>query len=373
VERLFVFCRWVVAVALFALVGPLVVPGVGRVRAASCGPSMTLVSGADDLRGVAVLSSRNAWAVGTAVSHPLILHWNGTGWSVQRNPNPSGPYHSVLYGVAATSSTDAWAVGTTDGDTSALIDHWNGKRWTIAPSPRVGGKLYAVSAISPRNVWAVGYDGSAGPLIEHWDGTAWTVQPTPPLTGTGAITALRGVVAISPSDVWAVGYYDLLKDGVVRALIEHWNGSDWTIQPNPVLPSTSDTLLYGVAAASAHNVWVVGDFRGGTTRLIERWNGKNWNIQLGARPGELLGVAAITAKDAWAVGDHWDVNRQTLREHWNGKRWTAQQPLQLGRYRGGQLFGVAAASPTAAWAVGDKLDASGNGRGVLVNLAPHCG
>ena len=68
--------------------------------------------------------------------------------------------------------------------------------------------LLGVAALSASDAWAVGsVPHPNGVMIEHWNGTAWTVQATSPLDGT-----LFGVAAVSPSDTWAVG--------------EDYNGSD---------------------------------------------------------------------------------------------------------------------------------------------------
>ena len=61
--------------------------------------------------------------------------------------------------------------------------HWDGTSWSLIPSPDPGGgdagasQLFAVSAVSPTDVWAVGlYTGDIAidTLILHWDGTAWS-------------------------------------------------------------------------------------------------------------------------------------------------------------------------------------------------------
>jgi hypothetical protein len=40
-------------------------------------------------------------------------------------------------------------------------------------------------------------------LIEHWNGTQWSVVPSPNLMGNNL---LRGVAIVSANDVWAVGF-----------------------------------------------------------------------------------------------------------------------------------------------------------------------
>src|SRR3954451_20005135 len=94
--------------------------------------------------------------------------------------------------------------------------------------------LYGVTAISPDNAWAVGEQlmgGTDKPLIEHWNGSSWSVVPSP--TPVGALySRLKSVDAVSANNVWAVG--DLgLRRGVERTLIEHWNGTSWHRVPSP--------------------------------------------------------------------------------------------------------------------------------------------
>src|SRR5205823_6918711 len=124
---------------------------------------------------------------------------------------------------------DVWAVGF-DGN-GTLTEHWNGTKWQVVLTPKVGTKdvLAGVTAISPGDIWAVGYsyiheNGSdRQTLALHWDGNSWQIVPTPNV----AVTAneLRGVAAVSTADVWAVGMSD---DSNPEALIEHWDGVEWT-------------------------------------------------------------------------------------------------------------------------------------------------
>jgi len=62
-------------------------------------------------------------------------------------------------------------------------------------------------------------------LIEHWNGSAWSVNSTSVVTGYAA--QLTGVVDLSPSNAWAVG------KGGGGSLLEHWNGTTWGLVPIP--------------------------------------------------------------------------------------------------------------------------------------------
>src|SRR5437899_949601 len=82
------------------------------------------------------------------------------------------------------------------------------------------------------------------------------------------------------NDVWAVEYLTKPNPGGTQTLIEHWDGSQWTMVSSPNPGSVRDEL-YGVAAISANDVWAVGDsFNGGNSNnltLIEHWDGTSWS------------------------------------------------------------------------------------------------
>jgi hypothetical protein len=67
------------------------------------------------------------------------------------------------------------------------------------------GGVSAVAALSPTNVWAVGAGpGSSGDipaaLIEHWNGTSWSIVSTP-----SGPRSLAGMTALSGGTVIAAG------------------------------------------------------------------------------------------------------------------------------------------------------------------------
>src|SRR5437763_2573250 len=60
---------------------------------------------------------------------------------------------------------------------------------------------------------------------------AWSVVPSP---NSGMMdNYLNGVVSISLSNVWAVGYSQPNLGGPSQTLIEHWNGTSWSIVSSP--------------------------------------------------------------------------------------------------------------------------------------------
>src|SRR5207248_7564803 len=135
---------------------------------------------------------------------------------------------------------------------------------SMVPSPNLGQNydrnyLQGVAAVSSKNVWAVGFYMSSNggwrqPLIEHWNGTAWSIVPIP---NPSSDSRLYGVAAVSSNDIWAVGYYWDDDHISIHTLVEHWDGTAWSIVPSPNPVSGDYSQLHGVAA-SGTDVWAVG-------------------------------------------------------------------------------------------------------------------
>ncbi len=194
-------------------------------------------------------------------------------------------------------------------------------------------QLNAVAAVSARNIWAVGYSISGSgeqPLIEHWNGTMWSIVPAPdPNPGPNAY------------DVWA-------------------DGRQWSIVANAQLPTGFDGgVLSGIEEVSAHNIWAVGDSFNNATELtrslIEHWNGKQWSIVASPNTGPnsafLNGVAEVSAHNIWALGSPLG-SGPSFTEHWDGKRWSIVAiPHPTGSVLS-TLFGIAEVSAHDVWTVG---------------------
>ncbi len=257
------------------------------------------------------------------------------------------PGKGVLSGVAVISANDVWSVG--NQGLKTLTEHWDGSAWKIVASPNQGTNdtLNGVAAISTSDVWTVGWQyfpktSAYTPLIEHWDGTKWSLVPSPKLKFSGY---LSGVAAVSSSDVWAVGYQG------AETLIEQWNGSSWN-----VVSSTGFGKLNSVAVVSASDIWAVGTNNHKT--LTEHWNGTNWSVVASPSPGStdnvLESVSVVSTNDIWAVGYQTIHKFGTLAEHWNGTAWKVVPGPNIRSGPGGTLLdAVAAVSTNNVWAVGN--------------------
>ena len=341
-------------------------------------------SQSNTLRGVAVLSPCNAWAVGYYnPEQTLITHWDGATWTQVPSPDPGT--EDILYAVHALTASNAWAVGEYfDGTiTKTLIVHWDGTSWTQMPSPNVNGAnqnvLKAVRGTSATNVWAVGYTTSGSnnisqTLTEHWNGTSWTVVPSPDPSGPTLDQELTGVSGSSASDAWAVGFY--YNGSFDKSMILHWNGSSWKQVTSPS-PGSQGTFLEGVRTTSASNAWAVGSSYNGTAdkTVIVHWDGSAWKQVRSPNPGgttqnsDLMSVAATTATDAWAVGSYGTgTGMRTLVLHWDGSAWQQTTTPNLGGATiDDALLAVGASTASNVWAVGGYYNGA-----VDQTMAIHC-
>ena len=292
------------------------------------------------LSGIAAVSTSDVWAVGsfsnnTNSSQTLIEHWNGSKWSIVKSPNPVGGPFNNLSEIAIISPSNIWAVGNSGNNTSSqtLTEHWNGSKWSIVKSPNPGtssGYLSGVAAVSTSDVWAVGSSfnsSSNSTLVEHWNGSKWSIVKSPSPGTQGSF--LNGVTAVSANNVWAVG--DSFNSTSSPTLIEHWNGSKWSVVKSPNPTGSPGSVLDSVVAVSASDIWAVGNYIAPTRTqtLIEHWNGSKWSVVKspnapGATNNALLGIAIVSASDIWAVGFSSNSSNvgSTLIAHWNGSTWS---------------------------------------------------
>jgi hypothetical protein len=146
--------------------------------------------------------------------------------------------------------------------------------------------MTGVSSNKASNAWAVSFSFYSTTLhkfvpgIIHWNGTSWTKSKAPAPAGSSYIE-MHAVSA--PATAWAVGAWgpngDCQSWGNCQALIEHWNGTSWSVTGNPD-PANSNSELYGVAATGTSNAWAGGQYCdiNGCYALMEHWNGTSWSI-----------------------------------------------------------------------------------------------
>ncbi|MBV9208895.1 MAG: hypothetical protein JO037_26590 [Actinobacteria bacterium] len=313
------------------------------------------------------VGARNGNAFTNVGAKVLIDHWDGTAWS--QVATPATPQNTALLSaVSASSATDAWAVGRTQSNRSNFLGlalHWDGTAWSVSSSftAALGAFATGVADISPADAYAVGNNSSIprGHLA-HWDGTAWSsvTVPLPPNAPTN--TTLDAISADGPDDVWAVGTFLDSASGQFETFSIHFNGTAWSAVPMPLSPSGARAQFNGIKANSPADVWAVGEQApaagGNPTTLIEHFNGTAWSVVPSPSPGGSAILGGVTTSNAannvWAVGAFTpagSIKAQTLTLNWNGTAWNVVTSPNVASPDG---VGAVAANPGAAivWAVG---------------------
>lgn len=315
------------------------------------------------------------------------LSQTGPGSVFKVVPTPNENFNSNLFAASASSPNDIWAVG------QSTI-HFDGTKWTAFQAPFINGQnsafLQGVVDISPTLAWAVGNSSEGGrgtfqQIIEQWDGKKWKVFPNPTFPPNSQAD-LFAITSITANDIWAVGnlVQDLSNGGALSFnLFEHWNGTAWT----PTLINTNAfEALTGVSADATNDAWAVGwvaPLNAGdttTTRAIH-WDGTEWTdvttpLNVGHGPNQLNALLALAPNDAWAVGDSTPGKPEesatlTLILHWDGTSWKVVPSPNVGpktHSQSNRLFGLTANSANDIWAFGSYFAADGSGHQMTLLL-----
>jgi hypothetical protein len=237
------------------------------------------------LRSVSCTSPAFCLAVGDASSSQyggeavaaLAYRWNGSQWS--RLPAaPGDGAQTTLESVSCSAPDACTAVGEAGtARASAFVERWEGSAWTVerppAPTGYLAGHSDFLSSVScPLQSLCVavggallgGADGSFAALQGIWHGSRWITQPR----------ALLGPESVScvAADCVAVG--DTGSGGAVyhEATAERLDGGRWMIT-HPAWPSAKSALT-GVSCSSLWHCFAVGwQASGGPeTELIELYS-----------------------------------------------------------------------------------------------------
>lgn len=274
------------------------------------------------LLDVDCLSTTSCFAVGTAtiggVQQTLMERWDGTAWTLVPSPNLGGASRNTLTDIDCTTVTSCVAVGsTTTGSLMQMfIEQWDGTAWTIAPGAD-WGRLTGVTCTSASQCLAVSDEG--GLLYEpatfrYWDGTTWSAVPGPFFGGLSMLPK-ASAVSCTAANACAVVGTDVQEPLPIAGcstigFAARWDGTSWSSE---YVASHCDYFSpLDVTCTSSTDCTAVGVQRAGVTvgynnTLVEHWDGTGWSIGTSPNPttasdSSLAAVACPSATVCFAVG-----------------------------------------------------------------------
>ncbi len=294
-------------------------------------------------------------AVGYHSAGTLAMRWNGTAWTIQTTPSPSGGEGSGgrLLAVSCPTSTSCTAVGSrSSSGIQTFSERWNGSAWSIAsvPKPAVSaeGRLEDVSCASTSACMAVGWfkesTNIATPrkgLSVSWNTSAWSTVATAVPSGAENGVTLTGISCTAANACTAVGRTGGVAPAfpVESTVAEVWNGSAWAVQStvNPLAYSRlSAVSCTSSSACTAVGQKRPGNYSAGTQTLVERWDGSSWSTQATPNPipydhSLLEDTSCLSATSCVAVGND-DYRGTGFVQTWDGTSWSILQTLDDARF-----------------------------------------
>jgi hypothetical protein len=154
-------------------------------------------------------------------------------------------------------------------------------------------------------------------VVERWNGTSWAVEPTVTYPGSTTIEPrLSGIsCATASSCVGVSAYGEQIGTGpegpvvVAKPLAVTWNGTSWSMTKLPSPPYSGDTTLSSVSCTSSTSCFAVGMWMFGQVgqTLVEHWNGTSWSVvsspnRFNATNNHLSSVSCLSDSNCFAAG-----------------------------------------------------------------------
>ena len=237
----------------------------------------------------------NSCGSDSCTNYAMVYRWNGRAWSDRARDQIHAPpswEDAGFSSVSCAGSASCTAVGYFDRgfdctlETTTpcfpLIEHWDGQRWSIQRIHNQGGGsgagLIGVSCATSTACTAIGSFGD-NVRAEHWTGSRWSIQriATPP--GASGV-ALDGVSCTSRDGCITVGSFTDAV-GAQKLLAERMTTSGASIQAVAMPPGATSGALSGVSCTSRTACEAIGRLTigGQELTLADRLHRSGWSRQ----------------------------------------------------------------------------------------------
>ena len=334
------------------------------------------------LGGITCLSPTACFAVGIYQSNytsgPRVMRWDGKSWSRVNVRDPNTFANEGLSGISCASTIACVVVGFDNYGT--VVEKWNGTSWAKVAAGGSASHLDAVACPTATTCFAVGasapgfrYWSDHATLVEQWNGAGWKIVPTPdPTHSSPDYARLLGISCPSATSCFAVGGFG--PGGISHLLVEHWDGTRWSLVTVADPPGFTDAELTAVSCGSPTSCLAVGysPSTAATPSFLERWDGGTWTTEFVTTPAGgtavgPLGVACASASACVAVGAYRSGTAGvTLIEDWDGTNWTVDASPNSPTANTQWLASVACPAPDHCYAVGSSFNTDDSTSAALI-------
>ncbi len=305
-----------------------------------------------------------SWGVvgGALEFRTLAHHFDGSTWT--RVPTPdveTAPAKDLMFSVDAVAPDDVWAAGisaTAPGNAASkpLLLHWNGSAWSIVSLPALPlGSSFSAVAADADSVWAVGekrnfQSGYWQPFVMRREGGVWSEVAFRATTGCKAApdkTFWRytpgGVTIRANGDVYVSG--SCTSEIGERGVLGLYRNGRWRTAFDPTtLPETSH--INDVDTNPGGAVLAVG--QAGTQPLVLRGAGSTFNREPATTVGNSTMLNSVAGRYAVGTSTGSDAFARPAALRYGGGTWNSEPVASA--Y--GNPFGVAYDATGRAIAVG---------------------
>jgi len=253
--------------------------------------------------------------------------------------DPSWKGIGYLYGYSETRIIAAIAQQVVFG-TYYPIAEWDGVSWTVDTSITVSKTGVRPWCSSNEIFFVVASSGTAGRTLHRKSSGSWSTIDTLALGHQWA-----DVHGVSNSCVVGCAGYYVTNEHYVR----RWNGSTM----DQIYTSSEAGYPCCVYVVDEDSIWYAWAKASDYTIVIEHWNGSSWTVTHSAIYGTLAqstptAFSFVDTNSGWLVFDGYQEAGGPIL-HWNGSIWTSQTlPPEVNQFDA--FYGVYAASETEVYA-----------------------
>jgi hypothetical protein len=231
---------------------------------------------AAQLNGISCSSTEACTAVGTSITggayEAFATSWDGSEWTTQSLPQPAGTTLAYLNAVSCASAADCVAVGNyhVGGEIFPFTEVWDGSEWSLQslPTPSGGNNLSitGVSCVSGNactvsGTFQKGAPEAWAPAALSWNGSSWSALELPKPAGAANYAFLSGVSCVAATSCTGAGYYKTMA-GEFQPMALRLSGSKWSASALPHPLGSTFSILSGISCVAAESCAAVGGIPG---------------------------------------------------------------------------------------------------------------